>query len=210
VLLERGQHPVAEGLQAILRRGRTRHLHDGRAVLRRDLDPQRDAAFVGTQLFFRTSLRVTAGINGAYRAAPSLGLRAASRLRLTHDRRIATRMFSGTIPPVLANRTFSNFYSDYITWSGWGSNPRPADYENYGHVHRTHYLHGYHRAVPLMALIALFAQMARSTNRSTHSTVITGCQLQNVTVDRAARCYRPCRSGSGNPGAVGFGFRSDP
>jgi len=36
-----------------LRHGRTRHLDDGRAVLRRDLDPQRDAPFVGTQLFFR-------------------------------------------------------------------------------------------------------------------------------------------------------------
>ena len=21
-------------------------------------------------------------------------------------------------------------------WGGWGSNPRPADYENYGHLHR--------------------------------------------------------------------------
>jgi len=52
-------------------------------------------------------------------------------------------------------------------------------------VHRTHYLHGYHRAAPLMALIALFAHMARSTNRSTHSMVITGCQLQNVTVNGA-------------------------
>ena len=50
---EPGQHPAAEGLQAILRHGRTRHLHDGRAVLRRDLDPQRDAPFVGTQFFFR-------------------------------------------------------------------------------------------------------------------------------------------------------------
>ena len=49
----------------------------------------------------------------------------------------------------------------------WGSNPRPADYEKYGSVHRTHYLHGYHGAVPPMALIALFAQMTRSTNRST-------------------------------------------
>ena len=35
-----------------------------------------------------------------------------------------------------------------------------------------------------MALIALFATMARSTNRSTHSIVITGCQLQNVTAVR--------------------------
>ena len=42
------------------------------------------------------------------------------------------------------------------------------------------YLHGYHEAVPPMALIALFAPMARSTNRSTHSMVITGYQLQNV------------------------------
>jgi hypothetical protein len=42
-----------------------------------------------------------------------------------------------------------------------------------------------------MALIALFAPMARSTNRSTHSMVITGCQLQNVIADSAACCYGP-------------------
>src|SRR5690349_23627572 len=52
-------------------------------------------------------------------------------------------------------------------WGGWGSNPRPADYEKYGPVHRTHYLHGYREAVPLITLIALLAPMARSTNRST-------------------------------------------
>src|SRR5690349_811279 len=52
-------------------------------------------------------------------------------------------------------------------WGGWGSNPRPADYEKYGPMHRTHYLHGYREAVPLMTLIALLAPMARSTNRST-------------------------------------------
>jgi uncharacterized alpha/beta hydrolase family protein len=55
-------------------------------------------------------------------------------------------------------------------WGGWGSNPRPADYENYGHVLPTLYLHGYHGAVTPMALIALFAQMTRSTNRSTTTT----------------------------------------
>jgi hypothetical protein len=38
-----------------------------------------------------------------------------------------------------------------------------------------------------MALTALVAPIARSTNRSTHSIVITGYQLQNVTADRA--CY---------------------
>jgi hypothetical protein len=70
-------------------------------------------------------------------------------------------------------------------WGGWGSNPRPADYENSGPMHRTHLLHEYHGVVPPMALIALFAPMARSTNRSTHSMVITGCQLQNVTVNGA-------------------------
>jgi len=52
-------------------------------------------------------------------------------------------------------------------WGGWGSNPRPTDYEKYGPAHRTHYLHGYHGAVPPMALIALLASIARSTNRST-------------------------------------------
>ncbi len=66
-------------------------------------------------------------------------------------------------------------------WGGWGSNPRPADYEKYGPVHRTHYLHGCHGSVPPMALIAPFARVARSTNRSTFFTAITGCQLQNVT-----------------------------
>jgi hypothetical protein len=73
-------------------------------------------------------------------------------------------------------------------WGGWGSNPRPADYEKYGPVHRTHYLHGYHGSMPPIALIAPFAPMARSTNRSTPCTAITGCQLQNVTaVGRPAR-----------------------
>jgi hypothetical protein len=55
-------------------------------------------------------------------------------------------------------------------WGGWGSNPRPADYENYGPALPTLYLHGYHGAVPPMALIALYARMARSTNRSTTTT----------------------------------------
>ena len=52
-------------------------------------------------------------------------------------------------------------------WGGWGSNPRPADYENYGPALRVHYLHGYHEGVPPMALMALVAPTARSTNRST-------------------------------------------
>jgi hypothetical protein len=55
-------------------------------------------------------------------------------------------------------------------WGEWGSNPRPADYENYGLALPTLYLHGYHRAVRPMALIALYARMARSTNRSTTTT----------------------------------------
>jgi hypothetical protein len=33
-------------------------------------------------------------------------------------------------------------------WGGWGSNPRPADYENYGPALPTLYLHEYHGAVP--------------------------------------------------------------
>jgi hypothetical protein len=50
---------------------------------------------------------------------------------------------------------------------GWGSNPRPADYEKYGPALRAHYLHGYHGIVPPIALIAPFARVVRSTNRST-------------------------------------------
>jgi hypothetical protein len=52
-------------------------------------------------------------------------------------------------------------------WGGWGSNPRPADYEKPGPVLRTRCLYGYHGAVPPRALIALVAPTARSTNRST-------------------------------------------
>ncbi len=52
-------------------------------------------------------------------------------------------------------------------WGGWGSNPRPADYENYGPTLPTLYLHGHHGVVPPTALIAAFAQVTRSTNRST-------------------------------------------
>jgi hypothetical protein len=72
--------------------------------------------------------------------------------------------------PALASRDFLNIYSRSITWGGWGSNSRPADYENYGPALPTLYLHGYHVAVPPMALIALYARMARSTNRSTTTT----------------------------------------
>jgi hypothetical protein len=60
-------------------------------------------------------------------------------------------------------------------WGGWGSNPRPADYEKHGPVHRAHYLHGYHGAVPPIALIAPLARMTRSTNRSTPFMAISGC-----------------------------------
>ena len=52
-------------------------------------------------------------------------------------------------------------------WGGWGSNPRPADYEKHGPALRARYLHGCHGLVPPMALIALLARMARSTSRST-------------------------------------------
>ncbi len=61
-----------------------------------------------------------------------------------------------------ASRNFSNFYSDRTTWGGWGSNPRPADYENYGPALRALYRHGYHGVAPLVALIAPFARTARS------------------------------------------------
>jgi hypothetical protein len=70
----------------------------------------------------------------------------------------------------LGSLDISNVYACGLWWGGWGSNPRPADYENYGPALPTLYLHGYHGAVPPMALIALYARMARSTNRSTTTT----------------------------------------
>ncbi len=52
---------------------------------------------------------------------------------------------------------------------GWGSNPRPADYENYGPALPTLYLHGYHGAAPPMAPIAPVAPMARSTTTTANT-----------------------------------------
>ena len=80
-------------------------------------------------------------------------------------------------------------------WGGWGSNPRPADYEKPGPALRVRYLHRYRGAVPPMALIALFAPTARST----HSMVITGCQLQNVNADSAADAIGPAISSNRLP-----------
>jgi hypothetical protein len=74
----------------------------------------------------------------------------------------------------------------WVRWGGWGSNPRPADYEKYGPALQVRCLHRYHGAVPPVTLIAPFARVARSTNRSTDSMVITGHQLQNVTADSVA------------------------
>ena len=39
--------------------------------------------------------------------------------------------------PILVSRDVSNIYSGDKRWGGWGSNPRPADYEKPGLVHRT-------------------------------------------------------------------------
>jgi hypothetical protein len=69
-----------------------------------------------------------------------------------------------------------------MQWGGWGSNPRPADYEKRGPTVWTHYLHRYHGAVSPMALIAPFARVARSTNRSTTYYTVSRFRLHNVTI----------------------------
>ena len=79
----------------------------------------------------------------------------------------ACRTVPGFSPWSLARSGTDGSVSPEARWGGWGSNPRPADYENYGPALLTLYLHGYHGVVPPMALIALVAPMARSTNRST-------------------------------------------
>jgi hypothetical protein len=35
-------------------------------------------------------------------------------------------------PRWLPENQFSVMFSQVMWWGGWGSNPRPADYENYG------------------------------------------------------------------------------
>ena len=68
--------------------------------------------------------------------------------------------------PILASLDISNFYTVESRWGGCGSNPRSADYENYGPALPTLYLRGYHGAVPPMALIALYG-----TDGSVHEPV---------------------------------------
>jgi hypothetical protein len=62
---------------------------------------------------------------------------------------------SATEYEISPHRIISNSSTGNTQWGGWGSNPRPADYEKYGPALPTLYLHGYHGAVPPMALIAL-------------------------------------------------------
>jgi hypothetical protein len=83
---------------------------------------------------------------------------------------------------------FSDLYSISVKWGGWGSNPRPADYEKSGPMHRTPWLHGYHGAVPLTALIALYARVTRSTNRSTTTTA-------SALASTTERHHVPCEIG---------------
>jgi hypothetical protein len=61
----------------------------------------------------------------------------------------------------------SNIYTVQISWGGWGSNPRPADYEKPGPVLRALCLHRYHEVLPPIAQIAPLARVTRSTSRST-------------------------------------------
>jgi hypothetical protein len=99
---------------------------------------------------------------------------------------------------------FSNLYSGYITWGGWGSNSRPADYENYGPTLRARWLHGYYGAVPPMTLSALVAQMARSTNRSTAAGPDPLILLLCVTSLAApGLCQEPGPSPEDNRGVLG-------
>lgn len=54
-----------------------------------------------------------------------------------------------------------------------------------------------------MALIALSAPTGRSTNRSTPTMAITGCQLQNVTAYQADQCVpRSAGHPKGEPDVV--------
>jgi hypothetical protein len=48
---------------------------------------------------------------------------------------------SGTRHVVGLIARVSNLYSFHTMWGGWGSNPRPADNEKHGPMHRTFYLH---------------------------------------------------------------------
>jgi hypothetical protein len=76
----------------------------------------------------------------------------------------------GWLPPALSSMRVAagnRSVAGQMPWGGWGSNPRPADYEKYGPPLRMHYLHKYHAVVPPIALIAPLARLTRSTNRST-------------------------------------------
>ena len=81
--------------------------------------------------------------SGAKRAGPAVNRSGRRGVAESYPRRAIKDGHAWMFPDVLRNHTvgccqpgFLELYSDVVTWGGWGSNPRPADYENYGPVHR--------------------------------------------------------------------------
>ena len=91
--------------------------------------------------------------------------------------------------PTVASRDISNVCTGESWWGGWGSNPRPADYEKPGPALRTRYLHGYYGFVPLKAVIAPFARVTRSTNRSTVAALVSAHSVTVRNIAKERRAY---------------------
>ena len=56
--------------------------------------------------------------------------------------------FQTVARPVPASGGIPNIRAGQATWGGWGSNPRPADYEKYGLMHHALYVHKCHESWP--------------------------------------------------------------
>jgi hypothetical protein len=67
---------------------------------------------------------------------PSLGTSRAPRKSLYVTGRVLDVAAPSTVPPTSVHEPTPNVTYNR-RWGGWGSNPRPADYEKYGFVHRT-------------------------------------------------------------------------
>jgi hypothetical protein len=98
--------------------------------------------------------------------------------------------------PGLASRAKSQVSAGEGIWGGWGSNPRPADYEKPGPALRARCLHGYHEVVPLIAPNRTVCA-GDSVHEPVHASPWRppGCQLQNVTAPAASATLCVIQSG---------------
>jgi hypothetical protein len=76
--------------------------------------------------------RYTHVLEEAHLAAAEQVAAAARKAANGHERHGFPRLIPSEGGVLPANRVNTNFSADKGQWGGWGSNPRPADYEKHG------------------------------------------------------------------------------